>query len=410
VVLVVFAAAFVGAGHRAFGRYDVTPPVVAIAALAAWYRVAAAIDGSLRDAAPAVAMLAGLATIVLVVPRASTRARERLLWGLVLVGLVVAISGWIGFVARHQPLVIGDTCCGGIWRAASTITYANADAAFLVPCILVAVVLCERARSPRVARIAVFVLLLGLAATFSRGGAVALVAGAVALALLGERAAMAHATPAVVGAVVAGAALLPSLRLTDHRHVGLALVGFVAGAALAWSSNGRVIAGLVVVVVLAGLALSGVRGAVAAGGRVVARGRVTVDSPDRSRAFDAAMHLARRHPLAGVGPGQVDLVWSSTNPLAPGTLHVRYAHDEYVQVLAESGGVGFAILVAGLVATAVTVWRRRRGADAVAAAGCIAGLVAVAVHSTTDYLWHIPLIPLTGALLVAAVLPRPEVT
>ena len=386
---------------------DATPPLIAAGVLAAWYLAAGAIDGSLRDAAPAIALFAALGTILLVVPRASPSTREQLLWGLVLTGVVVALSGWIGFVWHHSPLAVGDTCCGGIWRAASTITYANGDAAFLVPCILVAIALPEHPRTVRVARLVVFALLLGLVVTFSRGGAAALLVGAVVLVLLGEGRALVRAVPSAVGALIAGAALLPSLRLTDHRHVALAVAGLAAGALLASLGSGRIVAVLAVGFVVVGIVFSGVRGPVATGWRAVARGRVTVDSPDRSRALDAAMRLARRHPVTGVGPGQVDLTWASTDPLAPGTLHLRYVHDEYVQVLVESGGVGLALLVAGLGATALTVWRGRRGPDAVAAAGCIAGLAAVAVHSATDYLWHIALIPLAGAVLVAVVLPRP---
>jgi O-antigen ligase len=79
-----------------------------------------------------------------------------------------------------------------------------------------------------------------------------------------------------------------------------------------------------------------------------------------------------------------------------------------VQVLAETGVVGFVILCFGVGATGIAVWRSRRKPGAVAAAGCLAAVVALAVHSATDYLWHIPIIPLLGAVLVAVVLPGTE--
>jgi hypothetical protein len=406
-VLIVLAAAFVSLGHRAFQRHDVGAPLVAVVALAVWYLVAAAIAGRVRGATPAVALFAAMASILVVVPRAPARDRERLLWGLLLTGVAVALSGWIGFVTRHQPLAIPDTCCGGIWRAATTITYANGAAAFLVPCICVALALLDGSRHRLVVRLVVFVLLVGFVATFSRGGAVALLVGIVVLALLGGANALVRAIPSVLGAAVASTALLSSVRLTEHRQLVLALVAFAAGAVVAGLPNGRVMTVVVVVCALGVVSVPGVRTPIDRGWSAVARGRLTVSSPDRSKAVDAALRLAGRHPVAGVGPGEVDLTWPSTNPLEPGTLHLRYAHDEYVQVLVESGGVGLTILIAGLLATGWAVWRHRRDANAVAAAGCIAALTALAVHSATDYLWHIALIPLTGAVLVAVVLPRP---
>ena len=69
---------------------------------------------------------------------------------------------------------------------------------------------------------------------------------------------------------------------------------------------------------------------------------------------------------------------------------------------------GFAVLACGIAATGVAAWRRRRRPGAMAEAGCIAALVALAVHSFTDYLWQIPVIPLTAAVLVGLLLPNEE--
>ena len=181
-------------------------------------------------------------------------------------------------------------------------------------------------------------------------------------------------------------------------------MGLVAGAVVAVASQ-RAVAVLITAFAFAVAVVPGLHHPLADGWRTVEHGRFTTTSPDRTQAVRAALRLARDHPIAGVGPGQVDLTWRATVLGTPLQEHLRYAHNEYVQVLAETGGVGFVILVGGIAATGITLWRRRRRTDAVAGAGCIAAIVAIAVHSASDYLWHIPVIPLIGAVLVAVVLP-----
>jgi hypothetical protein len=75
-------------------------------------------------------------------------------------------------------------------------------------------------------------------------------------------------------------------------------------------------------------------------------------------------------------------------------------------VLAELGFVGLALLVVLLASVAWTVWRGRPEAPSTAIwAGAAAGLAALAVHSALDFLWHLPAIPLAGAVLAGLVLP-----
>lgn len=84
----------------------------------------------------------------------------------------------------------------------------------------------------------------------------------------------------------------------------------------------------------------------------------------------------------------------------------RYVHNEYLQVLAELGFVGLALLIVLLASLAWAVWRGRPHAPSTAVwAGAAAGLAALAVHSALDFLWHLPAIPLAGAVLAGLVLP-----
>jgi O-antigen ligase len=86
-----------------------------------------------------------------------------------------------------------------------------------------------------------------------------------------------------------------------------------------------------------------------------------------------------------------------------------YVHNEYVQVAAEFGLVGLVLLAVLLVAIARLLWRARTtdGAD-VTCAGAAAATVAFAVHSGFDFVWHLPAIVLTVALLAGVVLPAPD--
>jgi O-antigen ligase len=106
--------------------------------------------------------------------------------------------------------------------------------------------------------------------------------------------------------------------------------------------------------------------------------------------------------LTGTGPGRAVLTWVENNRRVTS----RYAHNEYLQVLAELGFVGLALLVILLASLARTIWWGRPHAPSTAIwAGAVAGLAALAVHSGLDFLWHLPAIPLAGAVLAGLSLP-----
>jgi O-antigen ligase len=87
----------------------------------------------------------------------------------------------------------------------------------------------------------------------------------------------------------------------------------------------------------------------------------------------------------------------------------RFAHDEYLQILWKSGLVGLAVFLAALTCGANLV---RRGRHSVGNrelwAGAVAGLAALAVSSSLDFLWHLAVIPLVGAVLAGVAIPRIE--
>ncbi|HYJ85936.1 MAG TPA: O-antigen ligase family protein [Pyrinomonadaceae bacterium] len=104
--------------------------------------------------------------------------------------------------------------------------------------------------------------------------------------------------------------------------------------------------------------------------------------------------MFRRHPLLGVGANNYEVAFplaraqfAALHKNSPLTelneqLLTQYAHNEYVQILAELGAVGFLLFLLFCVALIVTFWRAlRRARRPLLALGAGSGLLAFAVSS-----------------------------
>jgi O-antigen ligase len=302
--------------------------------------------------------------------------RQLLLDGVTAAGLVVALTGWLGVAWRVDSLAwLGD----GIWRASATLTYPNAAAAVLAPLALVALARLDRSPPPLLV-VTATALLGGLAATLSRAGAVAFVVGLAVLAYLrGPRATVRAAAGPCAGAVVILAGLVPSMPAAAPPRP-VAAVAALGGLVLVAGGPG------------AGEALG-----------AVAEGRISLASPDRTGALQAARQVVADHPLTGAGPGHTQL--RSEGPDGA-TRFFAYAHNEYAQVAAELGLVGLALLVALLAALARLLWRSRPAGNGLWA-GVVAAAAAFAVHAGFGFVWHLPAVVLAVTVLVGAALPAP---
>jgi O-Antigen ligase len=384
------------------------PPVLAALALAAWAVVDAALLGVPAAGAGSALLPLAVVAVLLVCRRLGEEDREVLLLGVVGIGLLVALTGWLGVAGRVGSWAwLGD----GLWRASSTLTYPNAAAAVLVPVALL--VLARLTDAPRnlPLTLAATGLLTGAGATMSRAAALALAVGLVVLAVLrgAGRTARAALGPCA-GALVALACLVPSMPDAEPPRPALALAGLCAGLALAavlarlrrWAAVTLVLGGALVGCVAAASVIGGAGAAT----RLVAETRITLASPDRSGAVGAALRVAAEHPITGTGPGQADL---RSRGASGGTRIFTYAHNEYVQVAAELGLVGLALLAALLAALARLLWRTRPAGPAGAGwAGVVAAAAAFAVHSGFDFVWHLPAVVLAVTLLAGAILPAPD--
>lgn len=408
--IVVLAAVVLALAAYPFRRADLRWGfILAGLSLAMWALVRAAAVGTLAGGFTWALFGAGAAAVFIVCRRLDASSREMLLNGLFAVAILVAATGWLGVAFHHRSWALPSA---GLWRAASTLTYANATAAFLVP--LTLVVLSRLTASPGSMRLSLTAtgLLCGAGATLSRAGAIAFAVGFVVIcALQGTRNVVRVAAGPVVGAAVALLGLIPSVPVTARPEpaVALAALGTGLGIAALTRRFPRGAVAIPVAILAAGGALAVavivINGAPSGSGaiRSLATSRLSLASPSRSGETAAAIRVIEQHPLAGVGPGRATLRWTG----ADGGLRVdRYDHDEYLQVLTDLGVIGAALLAVLLAAAIRGLWQGRLNLPGRATwAGVVAATAALAVHSAFDFIWHIPAIPLTAAALVGCAVP-----
>jgi hypothetical protein len=414
--LIIAAAVVIGRRRQSI-RPSTGWALAGLTTLAGCTVLAGAFDGlSSRTAAP-IALLAGLAAVVMVVGASPGRLRCQFADIGTVLGGFLAVTAWIGVAFHLSPFGHPD---GGLWRAATTVTYANAAAAVLAPICLWSIA--RRTSSNGPSRRALSVLIAtGLIATFSRAGIASFVVGLAVLAgLLGFSAVGRVAAPTLLGASIAALGLIPGIGASSPARPLWAVAGLVGGVSVGMarypralvgrrkkrSSGRRMRVGLLGVVLAAAAATT----IAVAGHSSLWSNRMSVASPDRSSLASVALHMWRTHFFTGVGPDHETFVWmTSTNR----ELFDRYAHDEYLQLAVEEGALGLLGLGAAAAGVAVTArrgWRSgNRGNYEIRAlrAGAIAGLVSFALHSGFDFLWHVPVVPLIAAVAVglSAVLP-----
>jgi len=120
--------------------------------------------------------------------------------------------------------------------------------------------------------------------------------------------------------------------------------------------------------------------------------------------------VIKDYPVLGTGVGTFQFVFPRYRE-ATTTAFYDYAHNDYLQVLSETGLVGGVLLVAGIFLVG-RVWRRPQAArsGAVLRAACGLALLAMALHEAVDFSLQIPANLLALTLLVGclASLARPE--
>ncbi|HJQ01004.1 MAG TPA: O-antigen ligase family protein [Jatrophihabitans sp.] len=403
VAALLVSALLVIPGRIRLSRAD-RPIILAAAALAGWALIDATARQRPGEAIGYLVLLAGMAAVLIGCARLDAQARDLLLTGLLGCGVLVALLGWLG-VAFHLARLSWQG--QRLWRASSTLTYPNATAVILAMLVLVALALLAVTPHSLGLLLASTVLLTGELATLSRAGYLGVAVGVLVLvAVRGPRAVVRVGAAPVLGAAVAAAGLLPATT-SPSAHPAVAVAGLLAGLVVGAlpalrpiRGGSRLLTGLGLAL-LAGVSLAVGLTRLHTAIRAVSTARLTVEDSERAASYRAALRLFDQHPLWGVGPDLRTLTWTSNR----GTSTYRYAHNEYLQVLAELGIVGGLLLAVLLVLTFRRLYQAQLSGTAISA-GALAAAAALTVHAGFDFVWHIPAIPLLAAALVGLALPE----
>jgi tetratricopeptide (TPR) repeat protein/O-antigen ligase len=113
---------------------------------------------------------------------------------------------------------------------------------------------------------------------------------------------------------------------------------------------------------------------------------------------------AMGQPLLGYGWGAHAQAFHPHQPVTIGG-QIQFAHNEYANLLFETGLLGLLLLLAGMVLWTLRVWKAQQplpGPDRMPVAACLAALGALALHAFVDFDFRIPSIGLLAAVLIGA--------
>jgi O-antigen ligase len=116
-----------------------------------------------------------------------------------------------------------------------------------------------------------------------------------------------------------------------------------------------------------------------------------------------SLSLISEYPLFGVGTGGFEATFTKHQATALG-LRVEFAHNDYLQYLAEFGLVGFSILLTALLGLLIPLAKGlKRFNDPnhrLVAIGCIGSVCALALHSLVDFNSYVPATAMTIAWII----------
>jgi hypothetical protein len=281
--------------------------------------------------------------------------------------------------------------------------------------------------------------------TYSRGGALGLVVGAIAVLALSRN----RWTATVHGLAVAAASAIAIAVVRSEPAIangtggsggGRVAVVLVIGAigcaavALVTASAGldrfrleqrlaRRLAPVAIAIVLIGALIAGGagalgdawdefqdQGATTAAPTTDPAARLTTASGTRSDVWESALDAFESKPLGGIGPGTFEFYW---NQHATTAEFLRDAHSLYLEQLAELGLPGLLLLLGALGAA---LWlallarvRARRSSEVAAAVAMISGAIVFLFSAGIDWMWEVPAVTALGlTALAVAIASRSE--
>jgi O-antigen ligase len=131
----------------------------------------------------------------------------------------------------------------------------------------------------------------------------------------------------------------------------------------------------------------------------------------RAEIWRETIPLLRDYPLVGCGLGSYESCFARYKTVVPMNT-VEYAHNDYLQLLAEGGVVAFAVVIAlvitVLAAAASRAARRPRTAPSYVALACLGALSAILLHSLVDFNLYIPANAVVAAWVAGLALAPPD--
>ena len=381
-LVLIVSSLVVGVDRRALGV------VVAVGACAAWWMVSAERHSEPKSFLPLGASMLGFLAAFLVVRRLGLPVRQFAAVLLATIGAGAAAIGLAASLGRRFPLAMPAQ---DLWRLSTTLTYADAAGLLLGMALLVGLAL-DPGRWYLRADVALCAA--GLVATQSRGAVLAAVVG---LLFVPWSATRAWTRPLLAGLaaglVVVGTSSGPATQPWAAAAVGVVLLGGVVRLPIRLP---RLTPRRALVTV--GCAVVAVVVVVAALHTPIER-RIELNSTgDRMTEWTAAADQWRSAPWLGVGPDALLRFHAVDGTFA------HFAHNEYLQVLADAGAVGALLLLA----SAGTVVAAVRREDVLTS--CATGaLVAFAVAGALDFDWHLAALGVVGGWVTGlAGRPRPD--
>jgi hypothetical protein len=379
-------ALLVAAITRSFDRRALFV-VGALGALAFWWGVRAGMAGSLSTVLPFGASCLACASAYAVLRPLGGQSRQLAGLGVACLGAAAGLIGFAGLIWRWFPLAMPAQ---GLWRLSSTVTYSDAAGLVLGICLLVALGV---DRYPWLVRLAVCLCAGGLLASQSRGAYVAVACG---LAVVSWRRAAPLLVPLVAGTALGVVAVVTSPHPGAVPWLGAAVVAALAISSVPTARLRTAALDPRVRMAAVYLVLVGLLVAVVLLHHEIALRALAPSDGDRSTEWTVAWHQWGSAPILGVGPDHVLFFHT------PAGTYAKFVHNEYLQVAADAGAVGFALLVAVM----ITIFKAVRRIDALSSCAC-AALVCCAVGGAFDFDWHLPFVGFLCGVC-AGLAARPE--
>jgi hypothetical protein len=354
--------------------------VTCVLLLAAWWLIRAAATGSLSQFLPLGASMLAFTAAFATTRILQGQARQVAALGVACLGAAGAVVGFLGLTFRWFPMAMPAQ---GLWRLATTLTYSDAAGLVLAVCLMVALGTDLR---PWLVRVAVCLCAGGLLATQSRGAYIAFACGCV---LVPWRRYVQFVVPLATGVGLGVAAVASSPDSGRVLWLGAVLVVAVSVSAAAWKPVPRLVVSHQVRAVAVVFLLCLLAGAALLVHHEIGLRALAPSDQDRSMEWSSALHQWASAPYFGVGPDRL-LVFQA----ADGT-YAHFAHNEYLQIGADAGAVGLALLLA----CGVAVLRVVRRFDVLSSCAS-AALVCWVVAGAFDFDWHLTFVGALGGWCV----------